>query len=172
MYRVTLLYGGCGTRGVEPVTAFLVSLFAHARPAPGSSRDQCRFTVINACCRVQLRVTGCREDGVPATDGLPSIAESLCPAGIIGSSSPTTGPTRAVAGTEGSCHEPTMGINGNSPGATCTASVAPASAMLRIAAGSGDCLRGTFLRYGLLRCWRVEVEQALNFWSPPQMKSP
>ena len=56
MYRVTLLYGGCGTRGVEPVTAFLVSLFAHARPAPGSSRDQCRFTVINACCRVQLRV--------------------------------------------------------------------------------------------------------------------
>jgi hypothetical protein len=51
------------------------------------------------------------------------------------------------------------------------ASVAPA-AMARIAAGSGDCLRGTFLRYGLLRWRRVEVEQALNCWSPAQMNSP
>ena len=55
MYRVTLLYGGCGTCGVEPAAAFLVSSFAHAT-APGSSRDQCLFTVLNACCGVQLRV--------------------------------------------------------------------------------------------------------------------
>ena len=52
-----------------------------------------------------LRVTGCREDGLPTTDGLPSIAESRCSEGSIGSSSPTSGPTRAVAGTEGSCQQ-------------------------------------------------------------------
>jgi hypothetical protein len=41
--------------------------------------------------------------GVPPTDGLPSIAESRCPAPIIGSWTPTSGPTRAVAATDGSC---------------------------------------------------------------------
>jgi hypothetical protein len=53
--------------------------------------------------RRRQRVTGCRVDGVPRTDGLPSIAESRCPAGSIGSSTPTSGPARAVPGTDGSC---------------------------------------------------------------------
>jgi len=57
-----------------------------------------------------------------------------------------------------------------SPEATFTASVTLASGMVDIATGSADFLRGTFLRYGLLRGRRVEVEQALNCWSPPQMK--
>ena len=37
------------------------------------------------------------------TDGLPSFAEGQCPARTIGSSTPTSGPIRAVAGTDGSC---------------------------------------------------------------------
>jgi hypothetical protein len=37
------------------------------------------------------------------TDGLPSIAEGQCPAPATGSKTPTSGPTRAVARTEGTC---------------------------------------------------------------------
>jgi hypothetical protein len=43
--------------------------------------------------------------GVPPTDGLPSIAEGQCPARTIGSSTPTSGPTRAVSGMEGLCQK-------------------------------------------------------------------
>ena len=58
-------------------------------------------------------VTGCPEDGVLATSGLPSIAESQCPARNIGSSTPTCGPTRAVAGTDGSCQFQTLAVRTN-----------------------------------------------------------
>ena len=54
-------------------------------------------------CACQLRslrcpswVAGCPEDGVLATGGLPSIAEAQCPARTTGSSTPTSGPTRAA----------------------------------------------------------------------------
>ena len=40
-------------------------------------------------------VTGCRGDGVPATDGLPSIAEGRALRCAIFRSTPTSGPTRA-----------------------------------------------------------------------------
>jgi len=53
-------------------------------------------------------VTGCRDDGLPAMDALPSIAESRCPARTIGSLTPASGPTRAVPGTVGSCHNQTF----------------------------------------------------------------
>jgi hypothetical protein len=43
------------------------------------------------------------------TDGLPSTAEGQCPARTIGSSTPTSGPTPAVAGTDGSCQEALFG---------------------------------------------------------------
>lgn len=52
-------------------------------------------------------VKGFRDEASRGTAGLPSTAEGRCLAPVTGSKTPTTGPTRAAGGTEGSCQKET-----------------------------------------------------------------
>ena len=64
-----------------------------------------RHAADQGSCAARLMVSKMYEngEGVSPTDGLSSITEGQCPARNIGSLTPTSGPTRAVAGTDGSC---------------------------------------------------------------------
>ena len=83
--------------------------FLSPRVHPPHRCRQCRFVHHSNGRRWQRWVTRCRADGVSGTDGLPSIAEGRALRYAIFSSTPTSGPTRAVASTDGVCHNVCLG---------------------------------------------------------------